>query len=313
MLHRPESADLSLPSLLAFVATCRLGSYTKAAGYLFLSQPAVHHQVRKLEAQLGVSLVFVNERQVLPTPAGEIVLQHAEELLDTAQAMQDRLRPFRRKSEISLAVYYQIGMGSVNGVIRAFCSAQQEHRLTVRSVSNEDTFSDLARGQFDFILTMAPYAPKNSVVEALPGVLVTFATSREHPLAVSRGIHSLADLAEFPFALTVKGSPWRTVIESWFVEANVDLTIGYEAQNSAQVAHVTLGSQQLISVLPIDILAEFGLVEIKTTGPRYENHPVVCYLESRRLSAVDLSFLAILRDVFAKRSPTSSPSKSLAT
>src|SRR5262245_36489126 len=65
----------NLDDLLAFVAVGRERSFTKAAAKLGVSQSALSHTIRELEARLGVRLLTRTTRSVAPTTAGERLLQ----------------------------------------------------------------------------------------------------------------------------------------------------------------------------------------------------------------------------------------------
>jgi DNA-binding transcriptional LysR family regulator len=67
----------NLNDLLAFIAVAREQSFTRAAARLGVSQSALSHTVRGLEARLGVRLLARTTRSVAPTEAGERLLQTA--------------------------------------------------------------------------------------------------------------------------------------------------------------------------------------------------------------------------------------------
>src|ERR1700688_2819626 len=64
-----------LDDLLAFLAVGRERSFTKAAARLGVSQSALSHTIRELEARLGVRLLTRTTRSVSPTDAGERLLR----------------------------------------------------------------------------------------------------------------------------------------------------------------------------------------------------------------------------------------------
>src|SRR3990167_1484343 len=68
------SMAVSNAQLRAFHAVAQQGSFTRAAERLFLSQPAVSDQVRKLEEQFGVLLFHRTKRSVRLTELGEQLL-----------------------------------------------------------------------------------------------------------------------------------------------------------------------------------------------------------------------------------------------
>jgi DNA-binding transcriptional LysR family regulator len=65
---------VNLNDLLAFLAVGRERSFTKAAAKLGVSQSALSHTIRELEARLGVRLLTRTTRSVAPTEAGERLL-----------------------------------------------------------------------------------------------------------------------------------------------------------------------------------------------------------------------------------------------
>src|SRR4051812_185072 len=66
--------------LLTFRAVAREGSFSRAAAALHRSQPAVSHQVAALERELGAALLVRGRSGATATPAGELLLAHADAL-----------------------------------------------------------------------------------------------------------------------------------------------------------------------------------------------------------------------------------------
>ncbi|MEW2400607.1 LysR family transcriptional regulator [Streptomyces sp. NPDC046862] len=74
---------IQLGWLRTFVTVYRLGSFTKAAHVLELSQPAVTHQVRNLEKELGRLLFERLPQGVEPTPAAEALIREVQGPMDS--------------------------------------------------------------------------------------------------------------------------------------------------------------------------------------------------------------------------------------
>ena len=68
-------ASENLNDLLAFVTVAREGSFTRAAAQLGVSQSALSHTIRALEARVGLRLLNRSTRSVSPTQAGERLLR----------------------------------------------------------------------------------------------------------------------------------------------------------------------------------------------------------------------------------------------
>ena len=71
----------SLQNLQAFVAAVETGQLRRAAWKLNLTESAISHQIRKLEAFLGARLLLRDRSGVKLTPEGELFLDHARSAL----------------------------------------------------------------------------------------------------------------------------------------------------------------------------------------------------------------------------------------
>lgn len=87
----------NLDDLLAFLAVVRERSFTRAAARLGVSQSALSHTIRRLEAKLGIRLLTRTTRSLSPTEAGERLLErlgpHFEQIeteLDGLSELRDR-------------------------------------------------------------------------------------------------------------------------------------------------------------------------------------------------------------------------------
>src|SRR5215218_11382088 len=87
----------NLDDLLAFVAVGRERSFTKAAAKLGVSQSALSHTMRQLEARLGVRLLTRTTRSVSPTEAGERLLQTVAPRFDEIEAELSAITELREK------------------------------------------------------------------------------------------------------------------------------------------------------------------------------------------------------------------------
>src|SRR5476649_1536996 len=92
-----------LQSLLAFDASARLGSLSKAALELSLTQSAISHQIQNLEAWVGQALFSRVGRGVRLTAAGELFSQTVHTALKTLRDGRQRIEPYRNPDSVILA------------------------------------------------------------------------------------------------------------------------------------------------------------------------------------------------------------------
>ena len=67
------------------------GSFSAAAEALAFTQPAVSRQIATLEAEAGTRLVERGARGIRLTPAGELLVEHADAILDRLAAAESQL------------------------------------------------------------------------------------------------------------------------------------------------------------------------------------------------------------------------------
>jgi LysR family nitrogen assimilation transcriptional regulator len=95
---------MELRSLRYFIAVLEAGSLSRAAGALYVAQPALTAQIKKLEVELGTQLFERSHVGVTPTAAGLQLYQDARKLLSDASAMRERLQRAPEGPEGSVTV-----------------------------------------------------------------------------------------------------------------------------------------------------------------------------------------------------------------
>ncbi|ATL84083.1 LysR family transcriptional regulator [Streptomyces malaysiensis] len=155
--------DLAL--LRTFVAVHRAGSFTRAAGLLGLSQPAVTGQIRTLERQLGRPLFLRTARGVVPTTIGDELAHktapHLDALVEIAETGLD--------SRSALRTLHLAGPPEFTA-LRALpaLTALVAQGLAVRCAfgSAEELFEGLSAGHYD--LAIATARPRGRLLAATP-------------------------------------------------------------------------------------------------------------------------------------------------
>ena len=82
--------------LLSFLAVAQERSFTKAAARRGVTPSAISHTMRLLEERLGVTLLTRTTRRVVPTPAGDYLLQNIQPLFDEIENRMASLDEFRK-------------------------------------------------------------------------------------------------------------------------------------------------------------------------------------------------------------------------
>ncbi len=291
---------LNLSQLEAFVETCRHGSYTLAAERLFISQPALHHKVKQLEAQLGVPLLVVSNRRVVATTAGELLLESAQAMLEEAARLERHFQGLADVGSIRVGAVSLLAAGALTVAVESFREAHPETTVVVDSIDSSEMVSALVSGRAELAVTYIDYVTGDLEYELLPPTRIACAAATDHPLCDGNP-HSVRELLDYPIALTQKGMSLRTKIENWFREnAGVDeLPVSFEARTAAILALGVANSPNWITFMPENAVASFRLSEVRVEAPDVLSQPVVCYLPNRSMREVVAEFLDVLRNAAA--------------
>src|SRR5687767_14593395 len=92
-----NGARENIHDLIAFLAVSRERSFTKAAAKLGVSQSALSHRMRELEARLGIRLLTRTTRSVSPTEAGERLLRNVGPRFEEIETELEALSELREK------------------------------------------------------------------------------------------------------------------------------------------------------------------------------------------------------------------------
>lgn len=95
--------EIPFPSLVAFEAAARLGSVSRAADELHLTQSAVSQRILKLEAHVGQRLFVRAGHGLRLTGAGELLLATTQQTLARLREGFERIEPYRNKTSLLLA------------------------------------------------------------------------------------------------------------------------------------------------------------------------------------------------------------------
>lgn len=145
------------PSLLrAFVAVKETGGFTRAAEKLHLTQSAISHQIRKLEAQVGRPLLHRTTRRLSVTEDGEDFLRYARQILDTLDAMTLRFQPSPISGVVRFGVPDNFMGDRLAPLLSQFARAFPATRMEVSVSMHLDLRAMIRTGELDLAVVMSP-------------------------------------------------------------------------------------------------------------------------------------------------------------
>lgn len=194
------SVDLRL--LRYFVTVAETLHFGRAADRLFVSQPALSQQIRKLETDLRTTLFVRDRRTVDLTDAGHALLPHARAALEAGDAFVLAARRQARMEHREFVVGFHTRWPDnfLPRVLRAYREVRPDVSVDLRQFDFSDTSAGLRDGSSDVALLHLPLSPDGLRWRELSydGRVVMLA--EDHPLATEREV-TVAQIV-------ASGTPW---------------------------------------------------------------------------------------------------------
>ncbi|MBZ0087785.1 MAG: LysR family transcriptional regulator [Thermomonas sp.] len=219
-----------LKPLRAFCQIARLGSISRAAEALFLSQPAVSLQLQALERELGVRLLERSGRRLTLSREGELLYDMARPLVEgldnLAANFRERVRGLDA-GELHVAAGSSTILYLLPQFVEAFRKAHPDVRLALHNVTGASGLDllrsdgvDLAVGSMLDVPADLSYTP----VYRFEPMLIT---PLDHPLARKRDLR-LDDLSPFGLILPPKRLTTYRLVDLVFQQNRVPYTVALE-------------------------------------------------------------------------------------
>lgn len=193
---------MDLKQLRYFVAVAEELHFGRAAARLFISQPALSFDIKKLESQLDIQLLNRNNKSVSLTNAGQVLLDEARYLLLRAE----QARHLTRRS--AQGFVGRLSVGFVNSIlhrglpqaVRIFEQQHPDTEIVLMEMNSAEQVQALQRGQIDIGFVHRSKFPESICCEPVLREPFLCCLPDSHRLAGQERI-DLQDLADEDFIL----------------------------------------------------------------------------------------------------------------
>ena len=288
----------TLPQLRVFEASARLGSLTRAAQELHISQPTASVQVKKLSETVGLPLFEQVGRRVYLTAAGQRLYAGCNEVFRALTAIEEALNGIRalESGQLRLAVCSS-GKYFAPRMLGAFIERYPGVEASLEIQNRKTLIDRLANNEDDLYLFASPLDREDVVTQALlPNPLVVFARD-DHPLAGARQI-SLARIAAEPFLMREPGSGTRLLATRLFEQRGLSPKIRLELSTDEAIKEAILAGLgvSIVSRFTLGREAESArLICLDVEGFPLENQWHIAYPVGKQLSATARAFMDFAR------------------
>lgn len=247
--------DINFELYKIFFYTVHTGSFSAAAGQLFITQSAVSQAIKSLETKLGAQLIFRTTRELKLTAEGAILFSHIEQAYNFIKTAEHKL------SELQNLESGVVRIGASDTVCKYYLLPYLEKfnrqypgiKVQMLNRTSPKILAALKNGSVDLGIITLPAGEKNLSIRELVEVTdifvaaPKFAAFRNHKIPLSK-------LAGYPLLLLDQASATRRNLDDFLEKSrirfaseieleSVDLLVEF-AKIGLGVAHVLRESAQ---------------------------------------------------------------------
>lgn len=256
---------MELRQLEYFVAVAEEASFTKGAARVHVAQPGVSAQIRRLEQELGETLLDRSGRAVSLTRVGEAFLPHARAALtsvDGARLAVDELAGLTR-GRVAVGMITSCGVLELPDALAEFHGLHPGVEISLREDNSDRLLEQLREGLLDLAFVGLAGGPP-------PGIATQDVIDERlyagvaHGDELARGARiTLEALCDQPLVSLPRGTGLRSALDDACASRGVTPQVAFEASSLMMVAALAVRGLG-VAILP----------ESVATGGAFELHPL---------------------------------------
>jgi len=292
-----ETMHLTLQQLKLFESVSRLGSYTRAAEELFLTQPAVSIQIKRLETQTGLPLFEKVGKKIFPTAAGKAMYAASVDILERVDILKDSIEELKGEvkgplqlSVVTTAKYF------LPNLLGVFLQKYPEVEPKLKFTNRARVIERLMNNDDDFVVM--GQIPDDDNLDAKPFLtnILGIVAPADHPLANKKNI-TLKEIAKQKFLIREIGSGTRYVFDKLMKEHGIEIEPYMELGSSEALKQAVMAGLGIavLSLHSVQLERDVNkLTVLDVEGFPIKRRWYAVHLKGRKLSLVARTFLEFI-------------------
>jgi DNA-binding transcriptional LysR family regulator len=219
--------------LKSFRAVAERRSFTAAGKVLGLTQSAISQQIRALETELDATLLTRSNKLVQITPAGEIFLQCAKQVLDKLDQARSLVAEYSRSGggRLSIGASVSVCQWLLPPVVAEFHQRYPKMELVIASTDTDEILERVATRALDLaLLPLPPITPGQLRTAGMGQDELLVAVAIDNPLAQRERV-AADDLRKQSLIVPRQQTSEYTVWSDFLIEAGIFPSIAVETDN----------------------------------------------------------------------------------
>lgn len=290
---------MDLDQLHTFLEIVRLKSFSKAAQTCFRTQPAISAQVRQLEQELNATLFERLGTRISLTPAGRILTEYAEQILDLRRRTQDAINELERtpRGELAIAANEATCIYVLPGVFSEYRKQFPNIQLRLDRSYGPRIVEAVTDNLADFGITQLPVEEKKVQVVQIHTDEIRVLMQPDHPLATKEAI-APRDLTGLPLLLPRSGTT-RARLNVWLEPVEDEIQVVMELDSTEMTKRFVmagLGVSFLAASHSREEVAGGRLAGVSLAPEPMVRRLGLIYRKDKALSKAALGFIQVILD-----------------
>ncbi len=289
---------LDYHKLKIFKTVADTRSFSKAAELLFLSQPTVTLQIKKIENYLGITLFKREKKGVVLTEEGELLYQYASKILDDYSLLEEGLSNLRENLQKNLRIGASTTIGDflLPDILPDFIKNKGDIKVNL-FVGNSKEIEEgiLSKTFYIGLIEDEVHSNKYEKFEFFSDEIILIASKNTNIPDVIEP----ENLKKYRFVFREQGSGTRNIIEKKLEKKGVRIKADIEISSSKAIARFVANSDYLsfVSRLVVKNLLGIHLKEVKIKGIKFTRKFYCITQKNIRLPKLDREFINYLLSI----------------
>ena len=287
---------MEMQQIVGFLAVARTGSFSMAARETYRSQPAISHQIRVLEAELGARLFDRFGKKAVLTAPGRQLASRAARIVAELKGIKNDLCRDDAKGSLVIATHSSVMLYIIPKAVKLFLRKFPDADLKLLNRGASEIVELVAAGEVDLGIAALSSVPRELNYEVLGRYRRMLVCEKNHPLSKLKHL-SLESLSKYALILPPEGGHTRSAVESAFAAKKLTPRVKLEITGRDAIKHY-VGLNLGVSIMNeyyLDPKDRRGLCAIDASALFGHSERGLVIRKGRSLSFLTREFIAPLK------------------
>ena len=283
------------------IAKCH--SFSAAARNLYVTQPAITHQIKSLEEELQVELFIRSPQGVELTPDGEKFCDYAEKIIDAVDNLRFAFGIGNTEDQplLQIGVFPFYTKSPLQHILSSFFASNYKVMGNLKTADNYLAFDMLDAGELDFaILKLREENIPDNIQYVTLNQENMYALLKRNNKTIQGGTISLHDLGKFPLLSGETDSHYYVEMKELYEANEIPFRVSFmnTKESNLMMEMVKDGGGTLLATEHVARSLESDDITALRIEPNQTLVTILAYPKSKKLKGIELTFKNYIADQY---------------